>query len=106
VSSEVALIPWLPPSRPVSPPPVLHIEEEAYNFSHARRGTCVVINNRDFDARTTGQTARDGTDIDADAVTATFAKLGFDVVRYDNLNTIDMTVNLAESEWGWGWGLR
>ena len=69
--------------------PIKLVQEE-YNFTYPKRGTAVIINNRNFDQERTGQSDRDGTDVDAAALESVFIKMGFDVVRHDNVNRMDM----------------
>lgn len=69
--------------------PVSLLQEE-YKFTYPKRGVAVIINNRNFDQEKTGQMDRDGTDVDASALESTFIRMGFDVCRYDNLNSLDM----------------
>ncbi|CAH1794547.1 unnamed protein product [Owenia fusiformis] len=75
--------------------PVAGLSE--YNFSHKRRGKALIINNRNFDAMLTGQMDRDGTDIDADAITARLTDLGFDVDVLHNLTTTKMSFALRNA---------
>ena len=69
---------------------------ERYGCGHARRGRCVIINNRHFNRLLTNQLDRDGTEVDAAAVESLFVSLGFEVMRYDDLSINDMSINLRE----------
>lgn len=55
-------------------------------YETSRFGYCVLINEKEFDERATGQRRRDGTDVDADYAEAVFGALGFQVVRFNDLN--------------------
>lgn len=68
----------------------ISLVQEQYNFTYPKRGTAVIINNRNFDQEKTGQSDRDGTDVDASALESVFIQMGFDVIRHDNLNRMDM----------------
>ncbi|XP_035861904.1 caspase-3-like isoform X2 [Sander lucioperca] len=57
-----------------------------YNMDYPCIGTCLIINNKNFHS-STGMSARNGTDVDADAAIKTFSELGYKV----NVNT-DQTV--------------
>lgn len=74
---------------------------ERYSCNHARRGSCIIINNQHFNRLLTGQSDRDGTEVDAVAVESLFVSLGFDVVRYNDLTVTEMSISLREgtSEW-------
>jgi len=71
-------------------------ELETYSCSHPRRGRCVIINNHHFNRILTNQSDRDGTEVDALAVENLFVSLSFDVMRYDDLNVNEMSINLRE----------
>ncbi|KAF7647107.1 hypothetical protein LDENG_00177340 [Lucifuga dentata] len=47
-----------------------------YSMDFPSLGTCVIINNKNFD-KSTGMKAREGTDVDAAAAMKTFSALGF-----------------------------
>jgi len=72
------------------------LRPEMYKFTHRRRGRAVILNNRHFNQTLTGQRERDGTDVDASALESLFMMMGFEVTRYDNLTTLDMSVNMRE----------
>lgn len=75
-----------------------NLQLQTYRFNHKRRGKAIIINNRNFDQRLTGQMEREGTDVDASSLESTFLRLGLDVIRYDNLTTLDMSMNLREGK--------
>uniref|UniRef100_A0A3P9MVU9 Caspase-3 n=1 Tax=Poecilia reticulata TaxID=8081 RepID=A0A3P9MVU9_POERE len=58
-----------------------------YRTDYPCMGVCLIINNKNFDART-GMSVRDGTDVDAANVAKTFVKLGYKV-RLLNDQTVD-----------------
>ena len=72
------------------------LELERYSCEHARRGRCVIISNHHFNRLLTGQSDRDGTEVDAAAVESLFVSLGFEVMRYDDLSINDMSIYLRE----------
>ena len=78
--------------------PAASLEFESYSNKHGRRGLCVIINNKNFNKVLTGQQDREGTDVDAKALENVFMHLGFDVTRYDNLTSTDLSINLREGE--------
>ncbi|XP_076025873.1 caspase-3-like [Genypterus blacodes] len=49
-----------------------------YKMDYPNLGTCVIINNKNFD-RSTGMNTRAGTDVDAGAAMKTFSSLGYKV---------------------------
>ncbi|XP_064611160.1 caspase-3-like isoform X2 [Liolophura sinensis] len=61
-----------------------------YNFNYKRRGVFLVINNKVFDA-STGQSFREGSDLDAERLEERFQALGFEVRRYDDLTANQMS---------------
>ncbi|VDP82747.1 unnamed protein product [Echinostoma caproni] len=66
--------------------PELGYPIKPYNVSKKQyRGLCLVINQRNFE-RSTGQSQRDGTDVDADRVHRVFRALGYCVSCYLNVN--------------------
>lgn len=70
----------------VAPVLTTHIDALDYNMCHKYRGVCLILNNENFAPHgiTKHLTPRVGSDIDADALSSLFAKLGFDVyVRKD-----------------------
>ena len=69
---------------------------ESYSCKHPRRGRCVIINNQHFNRLLTGQSDRDGTEVDAAVVESMFVSLGFEVMRYDDLSINDMSIYLRE----------
>ena len=81
-----------------SPAPAASLEFESYSNKHGRRGLCVIINNKNFNKVLTGQQDREGTDVDAKALENVFMHLGFDVTRYDNLSSTDLSINLRQGE--------
>lgn len=68
-----------------------------YNFNNKRRGIFIIINNKHFD-ESTGQHAREGTDIDAERLEERFQALGFEVQRYDNITRTKMTGLMYDSK--------
>ena len=66
-----------------------------YNFNHDRRGVCLIINNKTFRA-STGQSDRVGSDVDADNIYSTFAQLGFETRRYDDLTATDLSLTMRK----------
>jgi len=64
-------------------------QEHVYDMTHSRRGHFVVINNRYF-TQETGKTERNGSDVDAANLFATFKQLGFQVDLKSNLTRQDM----------------
>jgi len=76
------------------------LELERYSCKYPRRGRCVIINNHHFNRLLTNQSDRDGTEVDAGAVESLFVSLGFEVMRYDDLSTNDMSINLREGNQG------
>lgn len=47
-----------------------------------------------------GQSDREGSEVDAEAVEKLFMRLGFEVTRFDDLNSLDFSINLKKSEPG------
>ena len=86
-----------PQGSPSIPNPASILTLSEYNFGHPRRGKAVVINQKDFHPRT-NQSNREGTDVDAEAVTNVFMDLGFDVDRYDNLTSTDFSITMRKSK--------
>ena len=60
VTGVFCSIPSAPEARPAGP---IKLILDEYNFSHPRRGKAVIINQKNFDQRLTGQLNRDGTDV-------------------------------------------
>jgi len=58
--------------------------DDYYNFSHQKRGLCIIFNHKNFD-RSTGLGVRNGTDRDRDQCQQLFKLLGFDVKVYNDL---------------------
>ena len=54
-----------------------------YNMNHKRRGKAVILNHEEFD--TPSAPARHGSHHDVKRLEMTYAKLGFEVVIYNNL---------------------
>ena len=74
------------------------LQLDSYSDKHPRLGLCVIVNNKNFNKQLTGQSNRDGTDVDAKALENVFMHLGFDVRRYDDLNRTDMSISLRQGE--------
>ena len=72
---------------------------DRYNFSHPRRGRAVIINNENFNYQITRQHQREGTAVDADALESVFVMLGFDVIRYNDVTSLDFSMNLRASRY-------
>lgn len=72
------------------------LQLDSYSNKHPRLGLCVIVNNKTFNKQLTGQSNRDGTDVDAKALENVFMHLGFDVRRYNDLSRTDMSINLRE----------
>ena len=51
------------PSAPAAPVGPIKLVLDEYNFTNPRRGKAVIINQKNFDQRLTGQLNRDGTDV-------------------------------------------
>jgi len=60
-----------------------------YKMDNPKRGNFIIINNKQFDAKTQMNT-RSGTDADAANLYTRFKELGFDVHLYNNLKTSQM----------------
>ncbi|XP_038157377.1 caspase-3-like [Cyprinodon tularosa] len=60
-----------------------------YRMDYPCMGTCLVINNKNFD-RSTGMSCRNGTDVDAGAVRKTFTNLGYKVKVLNDQSVDDM----------------
>ncbi len=71
---------------------------DVYDFSHAQRGTAIIINNTKFDPKTR-QEDRKGADNDAQNLHDTFKFLGFEVKLFINLTTTQMLKELKNGEW-------
>ncbi|XP_077958245.1 caspase-3-like [Gasterosteus aculeatus] len=63
-----------------------------YEMDYPCMGTCVIINNKNFDPKT-GMSPRNGTDVDAADASRTFSKLGYKVT-VANDQTADQMVGL------------
>lgn len=63
-------------------------------MGHKRRGTAIIINNKDFHPNT-GLNTRDGTNLDASRLEGTFLGLGFDAEVYHN-RTASQIINIVE----------
>ncbi|MRC57027.1 hypothetical protein GH877_30755, partial [Bacillus thuringiensis] len=70
------------------------LQLESYSNKHPCLGLCIIINNKTFNKLLTGQSNRDGTDVDAKALENVFMHLGFDVRRYDDLDRTDLSITL------------
>lgn len=89
------------PSTPIAYMPVSK-EAECYNMNHKNRGKCVIFNHEEFEL---DFDKRDGSTMDADRLSKSFGKLGFDVEVHlnfthtevietiDKLSKIDHTDN-------------
>ena len=73
-------------------------EPNEYNFNFKRRGLFVIINNKTF-ARATGQTAREGSDVDAERLEERFQDMGFEVKRYDDVTRARMAALMYDGQW-------
>ncbi|KAL2734394.1 caspase-1-like [Vespula squamosa] len=73
------------------------IDDPLYNMNYDNRGKCVIFNHTVFDEDLNKRT---GTDIDAMRINDVFTKLGFEVVRYDDLIYTDLrdTISTLSSE--------
>ena len=80
-------------------PPGVALRFERYNMGHRRRGRAVIINNENFNYTLTHQRRREGTHVDAMALEEMFIMLGFDVTRYDDLTSLDTSMNLRAGRW-------
>lgn len=69
-----------------------------YNFNYKRRGVFLVINNKVFDA-STGQSFREGSDLDAERLEERFQALGFEVRRYDDLTANQMSTLFFQGQY-------
>ena len=79
-------------------PKTASLRFERYNFNNPRRGKAVIINNEHFNYQLTHQNQREGTNVDASALESVFVMLGFEVVRFDNLTSLDISMNLRAGE--------
>ncbi|XP_075390568.1 caspase-7 [Tenrec ecaudatus] len=59
------------------------VPSHEYNMTFKKMGTCIIINNKNFD-KTTGMDPRHGTDKDAEALFKCFQSLGFKVAVSNN----------------------
>ena len=66
-----------------------------YCMTHARRGRCVIINNKNFDPRTQ-LNERKGTEKDAEALTDCFSNFNFDVERIEDGSVFEIRSRLKE----------
>ncbi|XP_078480001.1 caspase-3-like [Lampetra planeri] len=57
-------------------------------------GTCLIINNKNFDKHT-GMSSRNGTDVDAAAAIKTFSKLGYKINVASNLTVTQMKSKIS-----------
>lgn len=64
--------------------------DDCYKMGNSKRGRCVIINNKKFDA-STQMTERSGTNVDATALQELFRGLGFDVILEHNQTVNQMT---------------
>nr|ACO51875.1 Caspase-7 precursor [Aquarana catesbeiana] len=69
--------------------------EFQYGMNYQKLGKCIIINNKNFDART-GMCIRKGTDKDAEGLCKCFRSLGFDVKVYND-QTCEETELLLQS---------
>lgn len=88
LESEVKII-----TRSAAIPGIL----DEYNFSHERRGLCLIINNHHFNKQLTNQNDREGTEVDAAICESTFMRLGFDVTRRDDLTVTEMSIAVRQA---------
>ncbi|XP_035520825.1 caspase-3-like [Morone saxatilis] len=58
-----------------------------YKMDYPSLGTCLIINNKNFD-KSTHMSPRNGTDVDAATAMKTFTDLGYDI-RFHNDLTVD-----------------
>ncbi|XP_077958231.1 caspase-3-like isoform X2 [Gasterosteus aculeatus] len=63
-----------------------------YEMDYPCMGTCVIINNKNFDPKT-GMSPRNGTEVDAAELEKTFSKLGYEVNLVHD-QTVDQMVDL------------
>lgn len=68
---------------------------DTYNFSHPKRGLCVIFNHKNFD-RSTQLGIRNGTDRDRDQCKQLFTSLGFDVKVHNDLTVAGIKQVLEE----------
>ncbi|XP_043666587.1 caspase-1-like [Vespula pensylvanica] len=63
------------------------IDDPLYNMNYDNRGKCVIFNHTIFDENLN---ERRGTDVDAIRINNVFTKLGFEVLRYDDLTYMEL----------------
>ncbi|KAM4586115.1 caspase-3-like [Fundulus diaphanus] len=66
-----------------------------YRMDYPCMGTCLIINNKNFD-RNTGMSSRRGTDVDAAAVNKTFSKLGYKVRTFNDQTVAQMKAQMEK----------
>ncbi|CAF0726883.1 unnamed protein product [Adineta steineri] len=69
---------------------------DEYFMGHVKRGTAIIINNRDFHPNT-GLNTRDGTNMDASRLDMTLSDLGFDTKVYHNRTALQI-LTIVEQE--------
>ncbi len=60
-----------------------------YNMKHPKRGKCLIINNKNFDA-VTRLNERRGTEVDAKSLYGCFRSMDFDATVYNDLCAKDI----------------
>ncbi|ESN92712.1 hypothetical protein HELRODRAFT_96017 [Helobdella robusta] len=74
-----------------------NLKLEEYNFkSYSIIGKCIIINNEHFHEKT-GQSNREGTEIDARNADNAFRRLGFEVTLYNDLSWYEMRNAIQEA---------
>ncbi|XP_012708892.2 caspase-3 [Fundulus heteroclitus] len=66
-----------------------------YRMDYPCMGTCLIVNNKNFDRRT-GMKSRSGTDVDAAAVNRTFSKLGYRARTFNDLTVAQMKAQMEK----------
>lgn len=86
------LNPDLPPSD--YPVVLTRLNAEKYHMGNAKRGKCVIFNNRVFEPHTK-LNERQGTDEDETSLRLLFSELGFEIIVHNDLSRREMLQELA-----------
>lgn len=70
-------------------------EAECYNMNHKNRGKCVIFNHEEFEL---DFDKRDGSTMDADRLSKSFGKLGFDVEVHLNFTHTEVIETIDKRE--------
>lgn len=71
---------------------VVSKDDPLYNMSYDNRGKCVIFNHTIFEAN---ERERKGTNVDAMRINDVFTKLGFEVLRFDDLTYVELKERIS-----------